>query len=281
VRDAAARTQCTNNIKQLGLAVANYENTTGKLPPGWSTFQGSNSGTLHYFILPFIEQGNLYTAAGNNSASLFPTTPLVKTFSCPADSTNNTTNPNGGSNYAWNVLVFGGGGSWTTDMRPGSIIQAMTDGTSNTVIFAERYKLCSPSGGSVVTQPQWAATPAYATSANLGLTIISGFGFGVYGGAYGATGLTATYGGKTWNYPFSGGVMPSPMIPDILAGTTPFQAGVAAVNCNPLVVQGPHTSVMIVGMGDGSVRGVNSNISAYSWATSCDPIDGYIVGSDW
>src|SRR5881409_2970426 len=66
VREAAARSSCTNNLKQLGLAIMNYEGTTGKLPsPG----EGINPSTLakdydtHSFftyILPYMEQDSVY-----------------------------------------------------------------------------------------------------------------------------------------------------------------------------------------------------------------------------
>ena len=66
VRDAAARMQCSNNLKQMGLAAHNYESTYGVLPsPGQCDSTGSNSTTyvIHSFgtfILPYIEQENVY-----------------------------------------------------------------------------------------------------------------------------------------------------------------------------------------------------------------------------
>jgi len=62
VRSAAARTQCINNLKQIGLAVANYEGTYKALPPGggYSTSNGIGSMGSLPFILPFIDQGNIY-----------------------------------------------------------------------------------------------------------------------------------------------------------------------------------------------------------------------------
>src|SRR5262245_54736413 len=60
VREAAARTTCQNNLKQLGLAIHNYHDANGSLPPvrigngdGWATWI--------VMILPYIEQQNLYT----------------------------------------------------------------------------------------------------------------------------------------------------------------------------------------------------------------------------
>jgi prepilin-type N-terminal cleavage/methylation domain-containing protein/prepilin-type processing-associated H-X9-DG protein len=58
VREAAARTKCQNNLKQIGLALHNYHDANAALPPGGTT--GASLFGFHVFILPFIEQANLY-----------------------------------------------------------------------------------------------------------------------------------------------------------------------------------------------------------------------------
>src|SRR5438477_9874548 len=68
VREAAARMSCSNNLKQIGTAVHNYASANqDKVPPGWSSNNGTLYGTTHFFLLPYIEQDNAYRAAGNNS----------------------------------------------------------------------------------------------------------------------------------------------------------------------------------------------------------------------
>src|SRR5262245_17985795 len=67
-REAARRIQCTNNLKQIGLAMHNYHDTVGSFPPAR---KGCCWGTWNIFILPYIEQASLYNAwnsSGNNLA---------------------------------------------------------------------------------------------------------------------------------------------------------------------------------------------------------------------
>src|SRR5207249_349212 len=66
VREAAARTQCSNNLKQMGLAVHNFQSTyKGKMPYSWYP-NGQNGtwtmagGSVFYALLPYLEQTNLY-----------------------------------------------------------------------------------------------------------------------------------------------------------------------------------------------------------------------------
>src|ERR687890_352722 len=59
VREAAARAQCSNNLKQIGLAVHNFHDVRGKLPSG-ANRTGGNRWGWGAFILPYVEQGALY-----------------------------------------------------------------------------------------------------------------------------------------------------------------------------------------------------------------------------
>jgi prepilin-type N-terminal cleavage/methylation domain-containing protein/prepilin-type processing-associated H-X9-DG protein len=66
VREAAARTQCVNNLKQLGLAAHNYQSTFNRLPPGMDK---QEIGCLVY-LLPYLEQANVYKFWNNGIAPL-------------------------------------------------------------------------------------------------------------------------------------------------------------------------------------------------------------------
>src|SRR3954471_10619084 len=63
-REAARRSQCTNNLKQMGLAALNFESTNSTLPPSWSPYPGASGGgsrvNVLAFMMQFLEQGNLY-----------------------------------------------------------------------------------------------------------------------------------------------------------------------------------------------------------------------------
>src|SRR6266540_2182588 len=71
VREAAARMQCANNLKQLSLAVTNCaDSNQGKIPPSIGLYpsdgnpaEGNGDGGIFLFLLPYIEQGNLYKAS--------------------------------------------------------------------------------------------------------------------------------------------------------------------------------------------------------------------------
>src|ERR1700738_1006460 len=59
VREAAARMTSANNLKQLGLASHNANDTLGNLPPALGVV-GDVHGTSFYFLTPFMEQDNVY-----------------------------------------------------------------------------------------------------------------------------------------------------------------------------------------------------------------------------
>ena len=94
-REAARRSQCQNNMKQLGLGVINFESATRKLPsPGQCDSTGSSSTTytIHStatLILPFIEQTNVFN-------QFDVTATPVAAYSATVNSTGNFTTPSGG-----------------------------------------------------------------------------------------------------------------------------------------------------------------------------------------
>jgi prepilin-type N-terminal cleavage/methylation domain-containing protein/prepilin-type processing-associated H-X9-DG protein len=94
VRGAAQRMSCGNNLKQIGLAIHNYHDSFGTFPPGGITsgnlYTDESYATWTIFILPYLEQDNLYkaydfTQFNESPANEFVRNSLVKTYVCPAD----------------------------------------------------------------------------------------------------------------------------------------------------------------------------------------------------
>ncbi|MBS0206799.1 MAG: DUF1559 domain-containing protein [Planctomycetes bacterium] len=106
-REAARRTQCKNNLKQLGLAMHSYHDTFNTMPPGWI---GRSSGNYSGFgwcsmLLPYFDQAPLYNilaqstsvpnmmtglAANSSVATLRTTDSVLSALRCPSDSGSNT-----------------------------------------------------------------------------------------------------------------------------------------------------------------------------------------------
>jgi len=269
VREAAARMQCANNMKQISLACHGF-NDTNKALPGPFFYEPSATlqfGSLWSSILPHIEQQPVLTAAGNNSWNQQNTT--IPVYVCPSDPTVWASYQTGGLCYAGNLGVFMPRRLASTGASAfkaqGDIVTAMQDGTSNTVMFAERYRLCQPSWGGH-TDPVWAANP---WSTPNGQWAIGMFG---WNNAPFTSSAWAWGAGAAPNY-LSNGSGSGPNIP--------FQTGPSAANCNWYVTQAGHSSSMNVGMGDGSVRSLNPSVSNATWLSACTPNDGNPLGADW
>jgi prepilin-type N-terminal cleavage/methylation domain-containing protein/prepilin-type processing-associated H-X9-DG protein len=95
VREAAARTQCSNNLKQIGLALHNYHDAYNVFAPGYVASAPYSNGATDTtpgwgwatFILPYLEQGNLYRQFDlGQPAQNFPgTQAMLKNYLCPSD----------------------------------------------------------------------------------------------------------------------------------------------------------------------------------------------------
>lgn len=142
VREAAARTNCVNNFKQICLAVHSCADVyKGNLPPtvGSFTFGEESMGTVFFFLLPYLDQNELYRKAAGHSWKNGTLSVPLPVFICPSDESAPPDNRFKGwlatSNYTANYLVFKQGGA--------HMPKTFRDGTSNTIMFSERYQMCN------------------------------------------------------------------------------------------------------------------------------------------
>ena len=269
VREAAARAQSQNNLKQICLGMhACADANAGALPPAYvrtdalitCPFRGAE-GTAMFFLLPYIEQANVYNNLGSGGTNVYAGAngQIIKSFIAPSDGTmpGDTIYGWGASSYAANFQVFGNT-SYTTAMAAGTnnvnkfvgtarIPSTFSDGQSNTILFAEKQELCASTGGE---------------------------------------GVLWGHGG--WNAPwmslfaqrFADGTSPGGINP-----TTAFMVPARKTNpgngCQNERATALTAGGCMVGMGDGSVRSVNTNILPATWVSALTPNGGEVLGSDW
>jgi prepilin-type N-terminal cleavage/methylation domain-containing protein len=160
-REAARRTQCKNNLKQLGLALLNYHDTYGGFPMGKNTTTATAPTNLpaQARLLPYIDQANLYSridfnVAGNHANNAFAFSVSLPALRCPSDSDSIPAVIGGRSNYYTNTgtnVINGlpGATSGSTNYgmpAPNGVIFQdsymrfgdISDGSSNTALMSER-----------------------------------------------------------------------------------------------------------------------------------------------
>ena len=290
VREAAARIKCANNLKQIALATHGYQDANGKLPPLYNEAPGDR-GSIFFRILPYVEQSALYSGATNTpygvtvqdayapmlaSSGLvaMPAARPLKLYLCPSDGTG----PDQGlwqpgwyanedpsywwsfSNYGANFQVFGAPGKGDVanqtnypNMQTSLTLASISDGTSNTVFFAEKFRQCNASGAT------------YASLWGHGawnVPYMAEFAYGDQSGTVGYTQMTAIVGVVGVNAMFQ-----------VIPQNSPA--------CNPLTNQAIHSSALLAGLGDGSVRTVASGLTPASWWAALTPSFGDLAGSDW
>jgi len=158
VREAAARISSQNNAKQLGLAVHGHHDSVGYIPGQWED-RGGKTASQHFWILPYLEQEAVYRA-GMQWTSPYPheTATVASAIVKPYLSRLDGSTPGGivysywaVSNYAANHGVFG---EPNVQWNPKRKLESIKDGTSNTVLFAEKMGTCG-SNGSLWAHGTW------------------------------------------------------------------------------------------------------------------------------
>jgi prepilin-type N-terminal cleavage/methylation domain-containing protein len=269
VREAAARMSCSNNLKQLSLACVNCADTNqGSLPPSIGLYPSLNPATNNgdggtfLFLLPYFEQDNLYkgafVGAGSDDRNNYLPTywqwndqlrqTAVKTLGCPTDATwarQSQEWEKAVSSYGVNGQIFRQGyGTWggIHSKFPASL----ADGTSNTILFAEKMSL---SNSGVYPRNYWPDWGPIIYSDELGQP--------------------------------TGPITTAPQFNVRTVNTGCPDGRAICVVADGGRASSMHTSVVMVAMGDGSVRAVSSGISTPTFWAAITPAAGDILGSNW
>jgi prepilin-type N-terminal cleavage/methylation domain-containing protein len=319
VREAAGRTQSQNNLKQIGIALHACHDANGKLPlcqgdfpraiPGgtdninWRTDDvPARFGTQQYFLLPYLEQDNLYRSpliapgdgAGGDGTQSWRTkdtarglSGVLKVFAAPNDpgltGNGQTWDRGGATSYAANWHAFGGGGweDWNVGGKA-RIPGTFPDGTSNTIAYLERYSVCGPRAGN-----DWDRTNIYTERS----WQEDGPAGGIIGQFHDMNDLPHVnvfilpYYWIASPRGFEQGQIPADYPIDRATGTSPYfnlpQAAPAVANCDPMRLQSIGSSGIQVLLMDGSVRNVSVSASNAAWVRALVPNDGFVQGNDW
>ncbi len=281
VRSAAARLSCANNLKQIGLALHNHHDATGKLPAGRGA-PAPRIFSAHAYLLPHLEQDSLGRTIDTTSApatymvppatvydgaTTFPAaSAALKVFQCPADPAGGrvSRSPYGGTDYVANT------GSGT--ILSGSLVNAdgvffldssvrltdITDGTSNTAAFSER-----PLGGDDAARVM-IELPGSTDPTPIACSLVEG----IRNVERGAKWILGNYGNTLYNHADA----PNPAVSDCTNATQ--QKG-------RLAARSRHTGGVEVLFCDGSVRFIPDGIDLGAWRALATRAGGKVMVAGW
>jgi hypothetical protein len=211
--------------------------------------------------------------------------------------------PYGAASYALNGQVATARTDGGHPVNGTMTLIGIADGTSNTLLFAERMAFCNG-----INYPQPGATPHLAAgSVTWSIwtrggknTTNSNWADGAPAAPLPPTPYTASPDGYTW---WDNALFDAPYrLPNTNTNAGPgprtdpnfrqnwdggvvnpggIQGGARPFQCDYRRLQALHSGVMVTGLADGSVRMVSATISALTWQRVCSPSDGQVLGSDW
>ncbi len=276
-REAARRTSCKSNLKQIGIALHNYLDQHSVFPlafavedDGAGGFQAGGQWSIQARILPFVEQGNVYddiNFSQEYQSGVAPATLRIALYMCPSDPNDR---PRGTDYYplcygynagTWNVFDNASKAQGNGAFAPNSDYSDadFTDGLSNTLAFAE-VKAFTP----------YLRDGDGAGAALPGTGDVSG-----YGGTFKSeTGHTEWVDGRVHQTGFTTTFTPNTTVPHVDGGAT---YDVDFTNCREaktsctgttyaaVTSRSWHTGIVNACMMDGSVRSVSENVNLVIW----------------
>jgi prepilin-type N-terminal cleavage/methylation domain-containing protein len=264
IRDAASRTQSLNNLKQLSLACQNFHDVNKTLPPAQGARWPNRGiiGPVHFHILDYIEQGpvlkNAQSPSGYARWDINGTFgKVIPTYLSPSDPTVTTGQADLGAlwaqaSYGYNFQVFGNGRmTGSPDVAVGNPsttniafwfgrtrLTAIQDGTSNTIMFAEKIAQCGRWQGPVDGAGLWSCEFNQRRP-----------GFAINGAAANSTG------------------------PGSL-----FQVNPDPATCDWHLASTPSSTAILVAVCDGSARSLAASTAPAIWWSALQPNDGGNLG---
>jgi len=295
VREASQRISCMSNVRQIGIGSHSYHDRWGSMPPAWG-YRGLGSAEANTFfhLLPFVDQGALYEQSalrnvntGNPSGDdvyyywwwgganfnggtiwggpgvygyVTAYNKPIKLYICPSDPTvpsDGMTSGWGGASYGFNFQVFGG--IWN-GVYPGyednlaKMPESFRDGVDQTILFTERLGY-------------GAYNTAWTPSASVQILHFYPYVHqdNRHSPAIGAWGkLVGTYPGSYPQGAASAGWLPA----DQKFQVQPFPANVL---CNPNLASTPHSSGIVVCMGNATSRIIGTSVDPNVWWPALTP----------
>jgi type II secretory pathway pseudopilin PulG len=293
-------TRQRNNLQQIALACHNYNDADqGKLPQlvdvGEGTPTGGGMQSLFFNILPYIDQDNIYKTFNKARPNTYYNSvdgaamTIVTTYLNPVDETAigglvvkaTSVVPDGPDGvarsftgtYATTSFAANGLIPW----QDAGIPRTFKDGTSNTILFAERPQACTDAAGRTIYNLWGYGTYGPSTPAFALLTPDDPAGLLSTGQIVAALPLPAKWSSAMMPVRIgraSAASQPSPV-------ARSFQVGIKANGpCDPRIAGSPH-GAMLVALGDGSVRSLDPKMSDWTYWAALTPDGNETPYTDW